>query len=159
MSEHDAEAYDKIWKKAQLQSKKKKEREWTKHQTSEDLDDGKLIGLVSGEQNIYRRRIDKEPDPGAPQTKPKRLRLCLDVSGSMYRFNGFQYCKSGDNTGGKFAVRCQRDCWLRHAMLKDPSINTFVIMIDSLGNQADMIQKELPAGKARTPRSCRKPWK
>lgn len=36
-----------------------------------------------------RRRIDKVPDPGAPQTKPKRLKVCLDVSGSMYRFNGY----------------------------------------------------------------------
>lgn len=26
--------------------------------------------------------------PGAPQQKPKRLRLLADVSGSMYRFNG-----------------------------------------------------------------------
>ena len=25
---------------------------------------------------------------GAPQTKPKLLRLVVDVSGSMYRFNG-----------------------------------------------------------------------
>ena len=25
---------------------------------------------------------------GAPQTKPKRLKLVVDVSGSMYRFNG-----------------------------------------------------------------------
>lgn len=26
--------------------------------------------------------------PGSPQQKPKRLRLVVDVSGSMYRFNG-----------------------------------------------------------------------
>lgn len=25
---------------------------------------------------------------GSPQQKPKRLRLVVDVSGSMYRFNG-----------------------------------------------------------------------
>ena len=28
------------------------------------------------------------PQPGTPQLKPKRLRLVVDVSGSMYRFNG-----------------------------------------------------------------------
>lgn len=37
----------------------------------------------------FRRRIDKVPELGAPQLKPKRLRLCFDVSGSMYRFNGY----------------------------------------------------------------------
>lgn len=251
MSEHDVDAYDKVWKKVQAPSRKlagvidqleakKKEREWTKHQTSGDLDDGKLIEGVTGEQNIYRRRVDKEPDPGAPQTKPKRLRLCLDVSGSMYRFNGFdqrliktmeaalmtmtaldgktdkvkyditghsgdspcvsfvkadhvpkndkerldtlkkmiahtQYCMSGDNTveSLRYAVNelaVKKDDFdetvvilvsdanlrrygiqphkIKDAMLKDPNINTFVILIGSLGNEADMIQKQLPAGKA-----------
>lgn len=28
------------------------------------------------------------PQLGSPQQKPKRLRLLVDVSGSMYRFNG-----------------------------------------------------------------------
>lgn len=28
------------------------------------------------------------PQLGSPQQKPKRLRLVVDVSGSMYRFNG-----------------------------------------------------------------------
>lgn len=31
------------------------------------------------------------PDPGAVQTKPKRLQLLVDVSGSMYRFNGYDH--------------------------------------------------------------------
>lgn len=38
---------------------------------------------------IFRRRIELPPDPGQVQTKPKRVRLCVDVSGSMYRFNGY----------------------------------------------------------------------
>ena len=31
---------------------------------------------------------ESDPEPGAVQEKPKRLRLLVDVSGSMYRFNG-----------------------------------------------------------------------
>lgn len=82
MSDHDAESYASLWKRVQAPSKKlasvidqlevrngkeirtgnmflllqakKKEREWVKHQTSGDLDDGKLIEGVTGEQNIYR---------------------------------------------------------------------------------------------------------
>uniref|UniRef100_A0A1I7USB8 VWFA domain-containing protein n=2 Tax=Caenorhabditis tropicalis TaxID=1561998 RepID=A0A1I7USB8_9PELO len=251
MSEHDADAYDKVWKKVQLPAKKlaavidqleakKKEREWTKHQTSGDLDDGKLIERVTGEQNIYRRRVDKEPDPGAPQTKPKRLRLCMDVSGSMYRFNGFdnrlvktmeatlmtmnaldgktdkikydiighsgdshnvpfvkadypprndkerldvmkrmiahtQYCASGDSTvfclqysvnelGAKkddfdetvvvlvsdanLARYGIRPDSIKSAMLKNPNVNTFVVLIGNLSREAEFIQKQLPSGKA-----------
>ncbi|KAL0271601.1 UNVERIFIED_CONTAM: hypothetical protein PYX00_008644 [Menopon gallinae] len=68
---------------------KSKEREWTRHQTSGDLDDLKLIEGLAGERTIYRRRAEKEPDPGTPLTKPKRLKLIVDVSASMYRFNGY----------------------------------------------------------------------
>jgi hypothetical protein len=60
-----------------------------KHQTEGDLDDQKLVEAVTGDKNVYRRRGD---DPNADSSfemeKPKRLRLVVDLSGSMYRFNG-----------------------------------------------------------------------
>lgn len=64
---------------------KSKERLWQKHQTSGELDDNKLIEGITGERSIYRKRTEQEPEPGQPQEKPKRLRLLVDVSGSMYR--------------------------------------------------------------------------
>lgn len=68
---------------------KKKERQWLKNQTLGDLDDTKLVEAIAGEKNVYRRRGD---DPNADNSfnmeKPKRLKLVVDVSGSMYRFNG-----------------------------------------------------------------------
>lgn len=85
---------------------KNKERHWTRHQTIGELDDVKLIdgmrsilclyccfrnkflGLL-GEKTIFRRRAEQEPEPGTPQFKPKLLRLVVDVSGSMYRFNSY----------------------------------------------------------------------
>ncbi len=48
----------------------------------------RLIEGITGERTIYKKRAEREPEPGAPQEKPKRLRLLVDVSGSMYRFNG-----------------------------------------------------------------------
>lgn len=68
---------------------KSNERQWCRHQTSGELDDTKLIEGLTGEKTIYRRRAEKEPEVGAPQLKPKRLKLVADVSGSMYRFNGY----------------------------------------------------------------------
>lgn len=68
---------------------KSNERQWCRHQTSGELDDTKLIEGLTGEKTIYRRRAEKEPEIGAPQLKPKRLKLVADVSGSMYRFNGY----------------------------------------------------------------------
>lgn len=65
---------------------KSKERHWQKHQTAGELDDAKLIEGIIGERNVYRKRADIDPEPGQPQEKPKRLKLVVDVSGSMYRF-------------------------------------------------------------------------
>jgi len=44
---------------------------------------------ITGEKNIYRRRAERHPELGTPSEKPKHLRLLVDVSGSMYRFNGY----------------------------------------------------------------------
>ncbi|KAF6208189.1 hypothetical protein GE061_016641 [Apolygus lucorum] len=100
MSEYDASLYEQfsnaVAKQVQamrvllgnLQSKSK-ERQWQKHQTSGELDDTKLIEGVTGERAIYKKRTDNQPEIGAPQMKPKRLKLVVDVSGSMYRFNGY----------------------------------------------------------------------
>ncbi|XP_012262209.2 von Willebrand factor A domain-containing protein 8 [Athalia rosae] len=68
---------------------KSKERQWSRHQTSGELDDTKLIEGLTGERTIYRRRAEQDPEVGAPQLKPKRLKLVVDVSGSMYRFNSY----------------------------------------------------------------------
>merc|ERR1739838_1055237 len=64
------------------------DRQWLKNQTEGELDDTRLIEGITGEKTIYKRRGEQEPEPGAVQEKPKRLRLVVDVSGSMYRFNG-----------------------------------------------------------------------
>ncbi|XP_071540350.1 von Willebrand factor A domain-containing protein 8 isoform X4 [Panulirus ornatus] len=99
MSEYDASLYEKLANGVQPQvcalrgilnslQARGKERQWLRHRTSGELDDTKLIESLAGERNIYRQRLEEEPEIGAPQTYPKRLRLVVDVSGSMYRFNG-----------------------------------------------------------------------
>ncbi|XP_026486549.2 von Willebrand factor A domain-containing protein 8 [Vanessa tameamea] len=100
MSEYDAKLYGQFLRAVQPQigalrgvlaelQAKKKERQWSRHQTSGELDDGKIIEGITGERSIYRRRTEQDPPPGAPPDKPKRLRLVVDVSGSMYRFNSY----------------------------------------------------------------------
>ncbi|CAL4081731.1 unnamed protein product, partial [Meganyctiphanes norvegica] len=99
MSEYDAGLYEKFSDGVKTQVKslrgilsslqaKGKERQWLKHRSSGELDDTKLIEGLAGERNIYRQRREEEPEVGAPMTRPKRLRVVVDVSGSMYRFNG-----------------------------------------------------------------------
>uniref|UniRef100_A0A8D3C1B3 von Willebrand factor A domain-containing protein 8 n=1 Tax=Scophthalmus maximus TaxID=52904 RepID=A0A8D3C1B3_SCOMX len=99
MSEYDAATYERFSAavRRQVQSlriildslqAKGKERQWLKNQALGDLDDAKIIDGLTGEKAIYKRRGELDPELGSPQQKPKRLRVLVDVSGSMYRFNG-----------------------------------------------------------------------
>ncbi|EHB13051.1 hypothetical protein GW7_03251 [Heterocephalus glaber] len=99
MSEYDAATYERFSSAVRRQvhslriildnlQAKGKERQWLRHQATGELDDAKIIDGLTGEKAIYKRRGELEPQLGSPQQKPKRLRLVVDVSGSMYRFNG-----------------------------------------------------------------------
>ncbi|XP_050079027.1 von Willebrand factor A domain-containing protein 8 [Anopheles maculipalpis] len=66
-----------------------RERQWQRHRSAGELDDTKLVEGLTGERAIYKQRAEQDPEPGQPQEKPKRLKLVVDVSGSMYRFNGY----------------------------------------------------------------------
>nr|XP_046259782.1 von Willebrand factor A domain-containing protein 8 [Scatophagus argus] len=249
MSEYDAATYERFSKavRRQVQSlriildslqAKGKERQWLKNQALGELDDAKIIDGLTGEKAIYKRRGELDPELGSPQQKPKRLRVLVDVSGSMYRFNGVdgrlersmeavcmvmealenyehkfkydivghsgdgydielvrvdkapknnkqrlkvlkimhahaQFCMSGDYTLEgtdasikelareeadehfvvvlsdanleRYGIRPER---FAHVLTSDPQVNAFAIFIGSLGDQAERLQKTLPAGRS-----------
>ncbi|XP_067848605.1 von Willebrand factor A domain-containing protein 8 [Heptranchias perlo] len=249
MSEYDAATYKRFSGavRRQVQSirvildslqAKGKERQWLRHQSIGELDDTKIIDGLTGEKAIYKRRGELEPELGSPQQKPKRLRLVVDVSGSMYRFNGVdgrlersmeavcmvleafenyehkfkydivghsgdgfnielvrsekipknnkerlqtmktmhahaQFCMSGDHTleGTEHAIqeiaREEADehfvivlsdanleryginpARFARVLTSNPQVNAFAIFIGSLGDQAERLQKTLPAGRS-----------
>jgi len=66
------------------------EREWIKRQLDGELDDSKLVEGIAGEKHVYKRRGTVESSHSSSFTRrQKRLRFVVDVSGSMYRFNGY----------------------------------------------------------------------
>lgn len=64
------------------------ERTWAKHQSDGVWDDAKLVEGITGERNIYKRRVESQDADALRHKKKKRLLFVLDVSASMYRFNG-----------------------------------------------------------------------
>ncbi|CDU22417.1 uncharacterized protein SPSC_01047 [Sporisorium scitamineum] len=60
------------------------ERAWLTRQQEGELDERRLSEGLAGERGIFKRRAEMPPDPGAPQVKPKRIRIVLDLSASMY---------------------------------------------------------------------------
>ena len=99
MSSHEAGLYDRYLGTVEPQIRelqvlldsmeaKNKERTWVGNQTSGDLDEAKLVEGLTGESNVYKRRGEPVDAAGGAQLKPKKMMFVLDVSGSMYRFNG-----------------------------------------------------------------------
>jgi hypothetical protein len=66
---------------------KDRERGWLKHQSSGEFDDSKLVDGITGERNVFKRR-GIEDNPALHERRKKRMLFVLDVSASMYRFNG-----------------------------------------------------------------------
>eukprot|EP01034_Spumella_vulgaris_P025897 gene25897-32404_t len=80
-------------------SRRKSERVWLRHQSHGDLDDSKLVDGLSGDKLVFKRRgspVDQNNafhsdnntgDNNGGENK-KLFQFVVDVSGSMYRFNG-----------------------------------------------------------------------
>ncbi|WFD33517.1 hypothetical protein MCUN1_000330 [Malassezia cuniculi] len=66
------------------------ERTWFSRQQEGQLDERRLGEGLTGERAIFKRRAEAPPEIGAPQLKPKRIRIVLDASASMYhmQFDG-----------------------------------------------------------------------
>jgi hypothetical protein len=57
-------------------------------QPSGELDDALLVDGKAGERLVFKRRAQADA-PDSPITSSSRLRLVVDISGSMTRFNGY----------------------------------------------------------------------
>ena len=64
---------------------RKTDRGWLKRQTYGEIDDAKLVDGITGDKYIYKRRGSID----SPSNEQNNIRFVMDVSGSMYRFNGY----------------------------------------------------------------------
>ncbi|KAL3796256.1 hypothetical protein HJC23_008576 [Cyclotella cryptica] len=70
--------------------KRSEERVWLKNHTSGEIDENKIVDLLSGEKDVFKRRgMPSDANNDSLQTQPIVIRLVVDISASMYRFNGY----------------------------------------------------------------------
>lgn len=62
------------------------ERVWMKRQTSGELDENRIVDALAGERDVFKRRGN--PSAGYAND-PITIKLIVDISASMYRFNGY----------------------------------------------------------------------
>ncbi|KAF8278544.1 putative AAA domain (dynein-related subfamily)/von Willebrand factor type A domain containing protein [Trypanosoma cruzi] len=67
------------------------ERTWLRGQTDGIWDDSKIVEGIVGERNIYKRREESTETNLFQSKHKKRLLFVLDVSASMYRFEGMDH--------------------------------------------------------------------
>jgi hypothetical protein len=65
--------------------KRKEERQWLRRQTSGELDENRLVEVLAGEKDVFKRRGDPA-DHDAFLSDPINIKLVVDISASMYRF-------------------------------------------------------------------------
>jgi len=71
--------------------RRKQERIWLKRQSTGELDDSRLVDALAGEKDVFKRR-GKATNSSINATKaaePMAIKLVVDISASMYRFNGY----------------------------------------------------------------------
>jgi MoxR-like ATPase len=66
--------------------KKQEERQWLFRQTSGELDENRLVELLAGEKDVFKRRGNPADHHNTLLSDPINIRLVVDVSASMYRF-------------------------------------------------------------------------
>jgi MoxR-like ATPase len=71
--------------------RRKQERVWLKRQSTGELDDSRLVDALAGEKDVFKRRgTATDTSVNSTQaTEPMAIKLVVDVSASMYRFNGY----------------------------------------------------------------------
>jgi von Willebrand factor A domain-containing protein 8 len=71
--------------------RRKQERTWLKRQSTGELDDSRLVDAMAGEKDVFKKR--GHPSDANLNSKhsaePMAIKLVVDISASMYRFNGF----------------------------------------------------------------------
>ena len=69
--------------------KRSEERVWLKNQTAGELDENKVVDALSGERDVFKRRGSPDANNSPLLSEPVTIRLLVDISASMYRFNGY----------------------------------------------------------------------
>jgi len=69
--------------------RRNEERVWLKRQTDGELDDSRLVDALTGEKDVFKRRgnDDNENKDNSLGSNPVNIKLIVDISASMYRFN------------------------------------------------------------------------
>jgi len=100
--------------------KRNEERVWLKRQSTGELDDSRLVDALSGEKDVFKRR-------GSPQesrndlslsSHPVTLRMIVDISASMYRFNGYD---------GRLERLLEAAVMIMESLRDDPRFKLFLI--------------------------------
>jgi len=70
--------------------KRSEERVWMKNQTTGELDENRIVDALSGERDVFKRRGNPDDtNSNALHSEPVTIKLIVDISASMYRFNGY----------------------------------------------------------------------
>lgn len=100
--------------------KRSKERVWLKRQNNGELDDSRLVDALTGEKDVFKRRGNFEDVNvnSSRSSDPLTLKLIVDISASMYRFNGYD---------GRLQRLLEASLMIMESLRDDPRFKLYLI--------------------------------
>jgi MoxR-like ATPase len=127
MGKLDWDRYDNLRQKVDVQiqqlrnhlkdlKKRNKERVWLKRQ----LDDSRIVDALSGEKDVFKRRGNPDDfnSDVSLNSDPVTIKLIVDISASMYRFNGYD---------GRLERLLEASVMIMEGLRDDPQFKLFLI--------------------------------
>ncbi len=100
--------------------KRSKERVWLKRQNNGELDDSRLVDALTGEKDVFKRRgnVEDANVNTSRSSDPLTLKLIVDISASMYRFNGYD---------GRLQRLLEASLMIMESLRDDPRFKLYLI--------------------------------
>jgi len=120
--------------------KRSEEREWVKHQTTGELDENRIVDALAGERDVFKRRGNPNGiNDYLTKSDPIIVRLIVDISASMFRFNGFDQRLERLLEAALMMMECFRD---------DKRFKFYIIGHNGSSAQIPLVNPELDLNEA-----------
>ena len=117
------------------------ERVWLKRQSTGELDDTRIVDALSGEKDVFKRRgnADDFNDGMALSSEPLTIKLVVDISASMYRFNGHD---------GRLQRLLETSLMIMESLKDDKRFKLYIIGHNGSSSNIPMVDPETPLDEA-----------
>lgn len=120
--------------------KRSEERVWLKNQCTGELDESRIVDALAGEKDVFKRRGNPNDNEQNPLlSDPITIKLIVDVSASMYRFNGYDQ---------RLERLLEATCMMMESLRDDNRFKLHIIGHNGSSRKIPLVSPETPLDEA-----------